>query len=486
MTQEEKAKRYDEAIERASKLRVQNPFDTVSQMMEHVFPELAESEDERIRKALIEYFTTSDNNSYYAVCGVATKKILAWLEKQGEKPQDKTSIEIWKGMRLEVYAQVSGNIRPNVSDDNTKMFSLNDIDEIIEKISEQKPTERVEPKFYKGEWITNCGWIVKIVEAKPLDYILQSQHGNIIDDTISYVDEHFHLWTIADAKPGDVLAFNNDTIVIFKDLYNSSTFHSYCHIEDGMFDISKDELPDWWEGKGFQPATKEQRDLLFQRMKEAGYEWDTEKKEPKKIVKPKFKVGDWCIDNEDDTIFQIVKVLDNTYTYKTIEGKEYSCTHYSLENDARLWTIQDAKNGDVVVDKSDGTIGIFQNIGHHPDGGSYNDPSYCFLHCRYDYRYFYADFENGNTIDSDDLIPATKEQRNTLMRVMTASGYKWDENKKELRKIEQKSKWTEEDEKNRNALIYLVKEVKSQPLTRLEDWDRYIDWLNSIKQRMEE
>lgn len=33
------------------------------------------------------------------------------------------------------------------------------------------------------------------------------------------------------------------------------------------------------------PATKEQRDLLFQKMKEAGYMWDTEKKKLKKIDK---------------------------------------------------------------------------------------------------------------------------------------------------------------------------------------------------------
>ena len=37
----------------------------------------------------------------------------------------------------------------------------------------------------------------------------------------------------------------------------------------------------------FQPATKEQSDLLFQKMREAGYEWDTEKKELKKIFKKK-------------------------------------------------------------------------------------------------------------------------------------------------------------------------------------------------------
>ena len=87
-----------------------------------------------------------------------------------------------------------------------------------------------------------------------------------------------------DAKDGDVLAFDNDNIVIFKDLYNYTSFHSYCHIEDGIFDFSTDELPDWWEDEGFKPATKEQRDLLFQKMHEAGYEWDVEKKKLGKRV----------------------------------------------------------------------------------------------------------------------------------------------------------------------------------------------------------
>ena len=62
--------------------------------------------------------------------------------------------------------------------------------------------------------------------------------------------------------------------------------------------------------------------------------------------------------------------------------------------------------------------------------------SYCFLHCRYDDGFFYADFENGNTIDSDDLIPATKEQRNLLFAKMKEAGYEWDAEKLELKKIE--------------------------------------------------
>lgn len=77
LTIEEKARRYDEALEKASNLRVQNPFDTVSQMMEHIFPELKESEDEKIRKALLEHIQ-------FCTESIPDRdKFIAWLEKQG-------------------------------------------------------------------------------------------------------------------------------------------------------------------------------------------------------------------------------------------------------------------------------------------------------------------------------------------------------------------------------------------------------------------
>ena len=69
--------------------------------------------------------------------------------------------------------------------------------------------------------------------------------------------------------------------MIFKDLYNFESFHSYCHIEDGIFGLSEDESPDWWNGEGFKPATKEQRDTLMKAINDSGYEWDAEKKELK-------------------------------------------------------------------------------------------------------------------------------------------------------------------------------------------------------------
>ena len=145
-------------------------------------------------------------------------------------------------------------------------------------------------------------------------------------------------------------------------------------------------------------------------------------------VEPKFKVGDFIVN--DYCFGKVIEITNDAYLLDTGQGIPFSCEH-----NAHLWTIADAKDGDVVVDKSDGTIGIFQSIGHHPDGGSYNDPSYCFLHCRYDDGYFYADFENGNTMDSDDAIPATKEQRDTLMKAMADAGWEWSDKDRKLIKI---------------------------------------------------
>ena len=131
---------------------------------EHYFPELKESEDERIRKELIDFLDDvwhlgkDANFDKYRKSDCADW--IAWLEKQGEqKPQGKLALEVWKeDMRLEVYQQASGNRHePNYSDDSTKMFSLTDIDEIFEKVAEkqgeQKTTNKVEPKFKVGDKI---------------------------------------------------------------------------------------------------------------------------------------------------------------------------------------------------------------------------------------------------------------------------------------------------------------------------------------------
>lgn len=147
------------------------------------------------------------------------------------------------------------------------------------------------------------------------------------------------------------------------------------------------------------------------------------KRNPADKAEPKFKVGDWCIDNEDGTIFQIVKVLANTYSYRTNEGKEYSCTHYSLELDARLWNMSDAKEGDILVD-SLGNVCIYQ------------EPSTKLMyhsHCYGNHKFF---IPMGGSHEIVGSYPATKIQRDLLFRKIKEAGYEWDAEKKELKEIE--------------------------------------------------
>ena len=82
MTEKEKAKAYDEALEKASAAH-KDEDRHLKATLERIFPELKESEDEKIKKAIIEFFESEDDNATYSL--VRKKDIIAWLEKQGKK-----------------------------------------------------------------------------------------------------------------------------------------------------------------------------------------------------------------------------------------------------------------------------------------------------------------------------------------------------------------------------------------------------------------
>lgn len=83
MTIEQKAIAYDEAIKRAKKWRNAPNADKIptlsTRVIEEIFPELKESEEERIRKELIDF--VKSRLAGFPQC----EKFIAWLEKQGEK-----------------------------------------------------------------------------------------------------------------------------------------------------------------------------------------------------------------------------------------------------------------------------------------------------------------------------------------------------------------------------------------------------------------
>ena len=79
MTEKEKAKAYDKAIERAKKL-----YD--NGIIEEIFPELKEDDTERIKKNCI-HFLELQKQHHAATFEIEER--IDWLEKQGKKSTDK-------------------------------------------------------------------------------------------------------------------------------------------------------------------------------------------------------------------------------------------------------------------------------------------------------------------------------------------------------------------------------------------------------------
>ena len=219
-----------------------------------IFTDLYESEDERIRKSLLRWM---QSNSYTSIAGMPIKNVIAWLEKQGEQKVSYTTL----------VETGNGGINALV----TKELPTN-------SCNEQKPDDKVEPKFHEGEWVVQekIG-VYKVIEVCESWY-------EVVDNkdkhySIGFDKEYMcHLWTIQDAKDGDVLVFD-DIIMIFRNIQTVCTANTYILYCDKIF------IDDWCDfGVDAQPATKEQQDLLFSKMKEAGYKWDADKKELSKCV----------------------------------------------------------------------------------------------------------------------------------------------------------------------------------------------------------
>ena len=236
MTNKEKA--YDEALERAKKLKETCDSTAVVGWCEYIFPEIRESEDERIRKTIIRFFKDSYPNEIEMYDGsVTVGKALAWLEKQGE----------------------------------------------------HNPANKVKPKFKVGDWIIFNGltlYINEVVES----YYRTISIGGIPNSYDWDIDDIARLWSIQDAKDGDVLAGNKeDVILMFRRIGNTEwddviDYHCYydCYRKD--FIVQKN-VEHWGDIKNNQlkPSTREQRDTLERAMINAGYRWNKEELKLEKI-----------------------------------------------------------------------------------------------------------------------------------------------------------------------------------------------------------
>lgn len=295
-------KLYEDAIFRMNKWVEGSEIIDPKEVAEFVFPELAESEDERTRKEIIDFVKSR---------GGFKGEWIAWLEKHGEK--------------LPVgFYYVDSNGNKYFSD----TFKNGDFTFHVEKgeqihanfaktcKDEQKNADKVEPKFKVGDWIYHNKVGVYPILITDYDEELGYQTECLSTKTYfrkEFVEKEYHLWTIEDAKDGDVIA-TKYFIFIFKNIDSNNGVHYYCQYEiikyedDNQFDTA---LPESLMGKvgstNYSPATKEQRDTLMKAMTDAGYTFDFEKKELKKIEqKPA-----WSEEDDETVLNNLIYALAN-------------------------------------------------------------------------------------------------------------------------------------------------------------------------------
>lgn len=153
------------------------------------------------------------------------------------------------------------------------------------------------------------------------------------------------------AKDGDVLATKAGGIFIYKELLYDKPF-AYCGVDKfGVFkDCNCGNGLDWTPYlSNVTPATKEQRDLLFQKMKEAGYEWDANKKKLKEIEKPADvrTTGYWHVEDVEQkpTDEEMKRLLQTEYEKGRADAIAEMQKEWSEEDELQMQAIIDLLPG---------------------------------------------------------------------------------------------------------------------------------------------
>ena len=142
-----------------------------------------------------------------------------------------------------------------------------------------------------------------------------------------------------------------------------------------------------------------------------------------KLVEPKFKVGDWII-TPTNKVLQITSIEGTSYRFN---NKSHYWAICYCDEECRLWTIEDAKDGDVLYSLDSNQPFIYKERNDYEQA-----TAYCGLNM---YGKFFVWGTKDCAITLNNYVPATKEQRDALMKAMNDAGYEWDEEKKELKKL---------------------------------------------------
>ena len=217
--------------------------------------------------------------------------------------------------------------------------------------------EEVEvPKFNPGDWVfamNLIGYPLLITAITPHCYELQ-YNGCKTKMHKTTVDTFYRLWTIKDAKPGNILAITDSCCpFIFKGLYYDGAPTAYCGIDttDSIY-ISDEDLP--WTRDTVRPATYKEKLQFFNRLEEEGYKWDDESLTLSKIQKrwrnkENYDVSGYFIQN-DSKIVPHLSGHNTSINYNVFATEKQAKSALAMARISQIMT-NDKRFGGVVTDE---------------------------------------------------------------------------------------------------------------------------------------
>ena len=401
-------KKYKEALELArdyykANLKLNNADENL--LLEDIFPELKESEDEKIREMLIDSFTRADMGGEIYGKGVTYKQVIAWLEKQGEsytkndvddaylkgicntkhelEKQGKVDTVSYEVAEKEKYDFVSGHfIKCRKSfdvfkEDNSYWFEYVGNDNYI-----GRSDNILNQKFHITPRQLYCLFTQEHC-PKEDNANAPTEYGKYVDECLNDASEHFFSegedkYSVADLfyagvrcgkswfeKQGTSAKLSEEEQNSFAKGVLSScalSFINYldAHSYEGKMCVSNGECEDienafhnamWDRLHRYYCKYIEKQDEQKPILDFKASNWYVSKVDgkihdltynPTNKIEPKFKVGDFIVN--DYCMGRVIEITNDAYLLDTEQGIPFSCSN------TRLWDVtKDAKDGDVFL-----------------------------------------------------------------------------------------------------------------------------------------
>jgi len=237
----------------------------------------------------------------------------------------------------------------------------------------------------------------------------------------SSIKKLWNCWQPVLFEKGDIIHMDGHHDIAF--LYDGYDVDGYYGVNEGNFRIPLDI-------EDYRFATEDEIKQFQTDMEAKGYRWNEETNQVEKIEiptnNPKFNVGDWIV-NTGRSVRKIVEIdttLNDYLTIKDCANKTENLPIKYAEENYHLWTIEDAKRGDILYGEVHGSNiyrALFIYSGHLLEDTT--SPDYTCALDGWGLQVFNEIALSKTKLSPETIRPATVNERTELQEAIKNNGY---------------------------------------------------------------